>query len=45
MRLHPLTRFCSGACRQKYYRECGGPPIPAEDLAALGSLAAEFGHT
>ena len=38
----PDKRFCSNACRQTYYRDCGGPPIPADVLAAIGALAAEL---
>jgi hypothetical protein len=38
----PDKNFCSNACRQKWYRDCGGPPIPADQLAAIGALAAEF---
>lgn len=33
--LNPLARYCSNAHKQAYYRECGGPPISAADLAGL----------
>jgi hypothetical protein len=40
----PDKRFCSNACRQKYYRDCGGPPItfPPGFGEALASLAAQI---
>ena len=37
----PDKLFCSGACRQNY-RDCGGPPIPADVLAGIDALAAEL---
>lgn len=38
----PDKLFCSKACKQKYYRDSGGPPIPDEVFAGFDALAAEL---
>ena len=35
---HPRRLYCNNACKQAYYRTCGGPPITAAELAGIGAL-------